>query len=244
MKKILLILLMLASATHAQRARFSVERNKVESGQADNQVMGIWTFNQGYTETTGRGHDGAITGSGDTIVDGVYVSTDADRLMIDVYGGDYDLIPQGSVLTMTAWVEVVQLTVHTSPLHVTQGGNVHHRFVMYSTQDKMGFTMNTSGGVPTHYGTVTNPYVVGTKYFWAAVYNGAVLRTYDDGVSTGTTALTGAIDTRPSGTTFSIGSLGDSSTNDGAVEVDEVRWYNKALSADEILKLYQEGPHK
>jgi hypothetical protein len=72
------------------------------------------------------------------------------------------------------------------------------------------------------------------------VYDGSQMRLYKDGVQVGSLAKSGSIDT-DSAVMVAIGRNGGSATSYFSGLIDDVRIYNRALSADENKRLYRIG---
>ena len=103
------------------------------------------------------------------------------------------------------------------------------------------FSVNIGGSLTT--ATATVPVVtVGTVYHVVGVYDGVAVRVYVNGVSGGTSAVTGAI------SYASLGSYGLAFGNDGSLSdanlqgyVDEIAIYAQPLSATRIAYHYRQG---
>src|ERR1041385_2767981 len=78
----------------------------------------------------------------------------------------------------------------------------------------------------------------GVWYHVALVYDGSALRGYVNGVQDGSLSVTGSVGTSSNSTRIGINPSGSAKFR-GAI--DELTLYNQALTAAEVLELYQGG---
>lgn len=106
-------------------------------------------------------------------------------------------------------------------------------FLMENPSNKIRFRMTVGGSDLNASDTVSHE--LNRWYFFTGVYDGTAIKMYKDAVLVGTTSATGAISTNSS--TMKIGTYtGNTYNMDGTVQ--NVRIYNRALSAEEIKILY------
>ncbi|MFA4827562.1 MAG: LamG-like jellyroll fold domain-containing protein, partial [Candidatus Shapirobacteria bacterium] len=100
------------------------------------------------------------------------------------------------------------------------------------------FRMEDSGGGTQIFGSTV--LALNVWYHVTAVYDGSFMRIYVNGASDATpvSRTTGA---RDSATVFNVGNKTSNNSYGHPGPLDEVRVYNRALSADEIRRLYQMG---
>lgn len=137
--------------------------------------------------------------------------------------------------TVSGWVKGNTATGSTSSPEIVWGRD--NRRMAFVWKDYGGGTFgachDNRGG--SFIRTSTNNLDADVWYFVTCTYDGETLSTYIDGVMTGT--ATGVIEDHPR--PFFIGSEHNSLYFDGAV--DDVRIYNRALTAGEIAVLYAEA---
>ncbi len=150
---------------------------------------------------------------------GVAFSTSPDSSSLDVT----------STVTMDAWINATAL-----------GGRIIDKITANGAN---GYLLDTVGGklrILTGTGSVqsTAPLPTGTWTHVAGVYDGANLTVYINGSEAGTSAHTGAIPTNA--LTLRLGADSTGANLFGGA-IDEARIYSRALSAADILALYDEG---
>jgi hypothetical protein len=154
-------------------------------------------------------------------------------------------MPQSTILkpttaiTAAAWVRAAD--VHdTQPVLTWDGGSVDaYRLQLKDAGgvDSVTFLIGTTAATKTY--TAGTKFLNGTWYHLVGTYDGANVRIYVDGIEEASTALTGNITYNPFGDQrVYIGSSNTvSSFRKGLI--DDVRIYNRALSAGDVAWLYQ-----
>jgi len=143
------------------------------------------------------------------------------------------LAPSGPI-TLAAWVQ----------MNVIPGGGNNYAPVIASSSETTYITVVNTGIVFSGWinGNIQKTVfggpalVAGNKYLITATYDGLVMRVYTNGVLGGTNAYTGSMRIAP--TTLYIGGASFGYTNG---RIDEAMVFNRALSPDEIMKLYNAG---
>jgi hypothetical protein len=215
----------------------------------DPSLVAWWKFEEGEASTavdwSGNGNHAAAKGDAKIVLD-------AERgpvLQLDGTG-DYleaanspSLNITGDKVSLTAWVnfdsvatvqmivcKVFNNTTHASPyfsygLHTLANGQPR-------------FWISRTGGAANRAGT-TGMFKVGTWHHVAGVYDGAQMQLYLDGVLAATTNVTGTL--------IGYDTVLRMGTNGGLTEplkgkLDDIRVYNRALTADELKEVMRGDP--
>jgi Tfp pilus assembly protein PilE len=151
-----------------------------------------------------------------------------------------------NAFTVTGWFKADTLTTagDRSIASTTEAGGWALYLSSSCSNGMLRFQAYTAGAyrpVCSAAGSITT----NTGYFGAGVYNGSSVTLYLQGVNVGSAAASGAM-TWPAGASvpLCIGSEASTSTCTGNWfdgSLDDVRFYNRALSASEILQLYNGG---
>jgi concanavalin A-like lectin/glucanase superfamily protein/BACON domain-containing protein len=196
-------------------------------------LIGAWGFDEpsgtNATDASGRGHTGTISGATRTTAGrfGGALSFDGVNDIVNV--ADTNALDLTTGMTLEAWIQPTAVgSAWRTVLMKEQPGNL-----VYSL-----YAGNGGGGPATHVfttgdiginGTAATP--IGSWTHLAATYDGAVLRLYVNGTQAATRNLTGAL--RTSTGALRIG--GNTIWSEWyAGLIDEVRVYNRALTAAEI----------
>ena len=246
MKYLLLLLLTVTSFGEAIPAR-SIDRHLPEVGTARGQLLFAMNFNSGTKkDLTNGGHDGTYSVDTDAdIISGRYESSINGLIRFDGDGGNYDLsVPASCGLTIIAWYEISQDTENTSPFSANNSGNSHKQFTAWGTQDRIGCTINTTTGSSILYDPVT--WSVGDTQMAAIRYEyGGRVDLWRDGVEVASAQRGGHVDNYPIVEDILIGGVNNgAATKNGAMIIDEVRFYLYDLTDIEIKQLHQQGPSK
>jgi hypothetical protein len=197
-------------------------------------LIGAWGFDEtsgtSATDASGRGHTGTVTGGATRTTGGKFggaISFDGIDDLVTV--ADTNALDLTSGMTLEAWVRPTAIgSAWRSVLLKEQPGDL-----IYSL-----YAGDSAGRAATHIFTTADRGISGTAATplnaWthlAATYDGANLRLYVNGVQAASRAQTGAI--RASTGALRIG--GNSVWGEWfAGLIDEVRVYNRALTAAEI----------
>jgi hypothetical protein len=207
-------------------------------------LVGWWKLN----ETSGTvAVDSSVYGNNGTLTNGpTYASNCARSGCLSFVDPQYVEIPDsnaldigGDQMTLAVWVKPTSGDYRT----IVAKGYVH-AYAMRLTRDsepiKAFFDIYNVSGVNARAGTYNN-IVNGQWTHLAGVYNGSTVCLYVNRVVDGACAsLTGSVE--PNALTLRVGksqSLAVLEYFNGAI--DDVRIYNRALTAQEVADLYNEG---
>jgi len=207
-------------------------------------LVGYWAMDEGYGnkayDQSGNRNTGTVSGS-PTWVDGkLGKALDFDGVDDYVNVGSNVGHEGASAVTVSLWAKfnTAQQAANeylmgqeaagpSNTIVLARAGYPYERmaFMVYVTG-----TGATAGGVGAEIADTNWHHFVGT-------YDGTTVKLYIDTVVRGDTpALSGSIRTESSG--LAIGAVGDSGGGPTPGLIDEVRIYNRALSAEEIRRLY------
>jgi hypothetical protein len=211
-------------------------------------LVAYWPFNEGAGTTTvdasGNGHHGTLVNGPQWTPDPA-LSFDGANDHVDV--GTFDVT--GNALTLAAWFHSRNLANCSSAdcriLSKATGTAEQDHYFMLSTISSgssavLRFRLRTNGTTTTLIaGSGALP--EDTWVHAAAVYDGSTMELFLDGVPVGSTAKSGALSTN-AGVGVWIGSNPpDASSKPWDGLIDEVRIYDRALTAGEILALPPPG---
>jgi hypothetical protein len=258
MKKIILSVIFLLISSEVFAEPLPQPRPSFKQGYARNAFesraphlwrgkVGHWAPNLGCTgvneirDVSGMGRHGTTAGSmtiDDWVIGRNGFALDFDGSNDYIAGNHSNLTGTGSY-TATCWFKLANTTQDSGVAYfVTQwsgdgAGNPHimfnftdiiyfrHRDSAYATQ---GYSFDTNGGIGT------------TWHHAASVFNGSTIQGYIDGVPVGS-----AVSANPPRTDTNVWEMGArSSGTEGRLtgQLDDVRIYNRALSAAEIWEMY------
>ena len=205
-------------------------------------LVGYWPMNEGVGakagDFSGNGNTGTITGA--SWVDG----KKGKALSFDGVSG-YISLPQSSTIspssqvTVALWMNLQKVPVEAYELLSKSSGYVGYAYVTGATNATLNFGKYT-GGVFHHLCEYTScPALSYNSWHHVVyVYQSGFTGIYIDGIlSASTTSMTGSIDVNSNPIMFNSRQLHKGS-------FDDVRIYNRALSATEVSKLYQSGAVK
>jgi hypothetical protein len=215
-------------------------------------LVGYWAFEDATgtkaTDFSGRGNTGTLTNmdSATDWVDGkVGRALDFDGTDDYISIADSTSLNPTTAYTVTGWVKFDSLASQYGILVMKSGSEMQYRIY----RDRTYFSVDAGAGAAIMVDSIIS---VNTWYHFAEVYDGSGsgntgrLKLYVDGVNQnlGTYAGTTVPASITTGTNpVYLGShVGVSLFHDGSI--DEVRIYNRALSATEVATLYNSGATK
>ncbi|KKU82931.1 MAG: hypothetical protein UY09_C0001G0005 [Parcubacteria group bacterium GW2011_GWA2_47_8] len=225
----------------------------------DSTLKGCWKFNEASgsaLDCSGNGNTGTITGASRTNINGVTgESSIATNSALDFSGtsqhvdmGDIAVLGDGlSQFSVEAWFKRDADSGSFGSIvgKWDSGVGTDRVFVLYTlnADDKLYFVVQNSSDAGV---TNTGPVVTsGLWYHAVGTYDGSNVKLYVNGELSDTDAQSGLTDT--STKNFGIGdSLASSAWNNNEFDgiIDEVLFYNRALSASEVYGHYLSGRAK
>lgn len=242
------------AVSHAAVKKTTVKRpgtatttiNASQNSKLTDGLVGLWSFNgQDISGTTaydrsGQGNNGTLVGGVMKTIGKVGQAMSFDGTRGYLYNSSPNLVIGNNVFTKSVWI-----------YSNYKGSPVNHPNIISwgdsSTNNKNGLSLQTDG--------FGNPQILqwffSNDYTWnisditggwhhiVIIYNPTALTLYIDGVSQGTQTVTGT----PSvvNSNLEIGRFGDNPWYYFDGKIDEVRIYNRALSASEVAQLYNLG---
>jgi hypothetical protein len=207
-------------------------------------LVGYWPFDEGVgtvtVDASGNGHTGVLV-NGPEWTDGPALDFDGADDYVDV--GSFSV--PGNALTITAWIQAQELANCPSTdcriVAKATGTAEEAHYFMLSTIDSGGtprlrFRIKT-GGVTATLVATSGELPEDQWLHAAAVYDGSEMRLYLDAVPVGSAAESGSLSVDDGIPVWIGGSPGGASERPWDGLLDEVRIYDRALSAAEILAL-------
>lgn len=180
------------------------------------------TSTSGWNRTTRRGGWGHLAFDGTNDYVGVPSSTQFD------FAGDF---------SVSAWIYATASTAFVDAVSRATSSLAQQWALEQISGSRIDFYLQTSGG--TYRAQNTTKWSVNMWHFVVGTLTGTTVRVYVDGVVGGTTAtITGSFSSLP-GTKVAMGAAGQNPANYWPGAIDDVRLYNRTLSALEVLALYQ-----
>ena len=220
----------------------SSRNNSLTSGR-----VGLWSFDGADVNPTtaidrsGQGNNGTLTGASGSQNKPQPVRGRLGQALNFDGTDDYIDIPNSSVLkptsfiTITAWIQVTSaIGAFDRILDIEPDGSNGYTFFVGADGHSIGARIA---------GTLSNDYGVLSNNVWAhvaVVYDGSNMIFYVNGANVGSYPRTGSI-SYTGATTLYIGRKRAASSNYFDGSIDDVRIYNRALSAAEITQLYNMG---
>ncbi|OGS34324.1 MAG: hypothetical protein A2474_07610, partial [Elusimicrobia bacterium RIFOXYC2_FULL_34_12] len=205
-------------------------------GKTTSGLVGNWRFeeNAGTTasDSSGNNNSGTLTNSPQWV-------TGITGNALQFNGGNYVSIADSSslnpvtALTMEAWFKKTEDVSYQRVLGKSNYPNWDYA-IFFGNTGSLQACIGIGGSLK--YSTITPALSVGTWYHVAVTYEGTAIRLYINGELQGTTSASGNIDNH--GTTLCIGKDGGSGGNNFSGIIDEVKIYNRALTASEVLAEY------
>jgi hypothetical protein len=216
---------------------YNLTKPKILSA-SDNGLVGYWSFDEGLGtiagDMSGRGNNGTASGS-PTWVNGKKGKALSFNGSNDVQISG--LLGQSENITLSAWANLSQADTEGSEV-ISLGDSVGLR-LDHNIRGAMGFFYGGAG--PGWVNTNTEAFYAGTgwhHYIYTVDNNNNRQMFYIDGTLATSTVSTDAINYTLGTDTF-IGKHGNGeSLNDFGGQIDDVRVYNRALSATEVASLY------
>ncbi len=224
----LIALCLLAALVLAGTAAGEVSRNG---------LVAEWHFDGDAKDSSGNGNDGTIYGA--SFVEGKF----GKALSFDGVD-DYVEVPDSASLhiitnavTVEVWIKIDKLSIWKSIAEKSVHLNWAYGFFIEEDGD-LGFGIGTGGTPVGDAHVLTNVKdKLGKWLYIAGTAGNGIITIYVDGKLTKQTTYSGNINTND--IPFRIGSRDNRDYFNGII--DEVRIYNRALSADEIKAHYEQG---
>jgi len=207
-------------------------------------LVGHWKMDEtattsGAIDASGNGNNGTYVGGASTTAGKFGKGGGFDGTDDYVDCGTFETIEGVNALSVSAWIKwsgvADQLTGRANILG-------KEKAISFRSDDtgheifldlNIGNTWHNSGSSITAIDDGVWHHVVGN-------YDGEYIRIFVDGVEENRTAYSGAITTSATDYNLSIGNIVNLQHWTG--QIDEVRVYNRALSQDEVIKLYEYAP--
>lgn len=218
----------------------------VEVSELDASLIAYWRFDEGSGTTAADAtgdHPGTLGAGSSWTSPGIAGSALAnDGVDGRVSVAPFDVI--GSAMTISAWVRLASLDNAEGRLvSKASGANEQDHYWMLSQIGTTGvrFRLKTAEGGTTTLASPAGQLSAGSWVFVAATYDGATMRLYVDDTEVAAVAKTGVLNTDNS-VAIGLANQPSGSGNrplDG--DLDEVKIYDRALSASELEEAYTAG---
>jgi hypothetical protein len=259
LRSLFLFALCLASATfafpHETRAAVTLLKPPNNLG-----LVGYWSFNEGVgtiaTDFSGNGNHGTLggtpaptwtSGKRGTALDLTSTVDQQDRVTVAS-----TTVLQPLSITVAAWLKITD-TVGNGHI-VSYTGNLDRGYNLLTNSEGFGYGCAASSvsfwlyeGDDQCLSYAFANFTPGSWNHMTGTYDGETIRLYVNGTEVASSTSPSGPIQYESGTTFCIGNrsssetvCNQSGTNYGGL-VDEIRAYNRALSASEVAALYQSG---
>lgn len=230
-------------ASSAFLATLSVVSVSLAGGRlADAATVGYWRFEEGSGSTaadsSGNGNDGMLAGNAAFVSSVAYPlvdgATNTFSLTLDGVG-DSVIVPDDNSLDLTTAFTVEAFVRRTGDANFAAiavkrnaAGNSAGYGLIFGSTDGVRAAAHVAS--PGTIGTATHPLALNTWHHVAAVYDGAALLLYVDGVQRASVAGSGSV--QVSAQPVDIGHFGA----DFPGQIDEVRISNVALTPSQFLR--------
>lgn len=231
--KTLLIFFALVASCLGQHPRFSIERYKPDAS-----LIQAVTFAQGTPLDVMGNFPLSAEVTTATITDRVYESSATGYLSFNPFQSGAPSMENGDDISITSWCTRLSTAGASGPYNVYKSGGADRGFVFFASSTYF-YLFNTGN----------------TGYFAVSISEDALIficitcsssddtaRVYVNGVQVGSQVQGAGRVLRYHAS--ELGYIGRGHNYTGACEVDEARYYTKTLSAAEISRMYQEGPHR
>ncbi|TSC82175.1 MAG: hypothetical protein G01um101419_662 [Parcubacteria group bacterium Gr01-1014_19] len=215
-------------------------------------LLGLWSFNgkdlSGTTATDrgSGGNNGTLT-NGPTVTPGIIgQALNLDGVNDFVSIADHATLDLTGSVTMSAWIKHTSSTIKDWEAIITKGDSAYRLHLCGNstfcggtpTNDAISVAITGTGCASN--GTTSNVIPeLNRWYHVAATYNGSAAIIYVDGVLNAESSCSGSISTNAHA--LYIGENAESTGRQWTGEIDEVRLYNRALTAAEVAILYRSG---
>lgn len=200
-------------------------------------LVGYWPFNGSAKDATPYSHNGTVTGA--------VLVTDKQGRADSAYSfngsGQYidagpNPITGASPFTLAAWIDTTQVSRYSGALTIGASGSGASAYIGTVNTAQIGTSDSIGGGF---YGSNVGSGITTTGQWVhvALTFDGTTGTMYVNGTATNTFPFTPSL----SGASLRIGRIGSDTTYDFSGSIDDVRLYNRALSAAEVsaLQSYQ-----
>jgi hypothetical protein len=201
-------------------------------------LIAYWKFDEGSGTTTG---DASGNGNSGTLVNGSVWSAGrvGKALLFDgindhVTVADSNSLDLSSAFTLSAWVNPA--STFTDFRSILVKNYSYYLYASVASYCGDGTPLGGFSGITAQTACQPSPLPVNTWTHLAVTYNGSTLTFYRDGVAVATSSASGTLS--PTTGVLQIGGSQFGEYFKGLI--DEVRIYNKALSATEIQTAYQQ----
>ncbi len=216
-------------------------------------LVGYWSFNEGTstiaTDFSGNGNSGTLTNMENTD----WVAGKRSRALSFDGSAEYVNIPDNNQLqvtgslTLAGWVyrrgdsTGSSGTIIGKDLDLNAGYSLEVKDSSEASPDKVRCLLNGLSGNSLH-STASIPNNTWTHI--ACVYNGSTIQVYINGQSSGSVNSTGSISTSTDALRIGHSKGTSNASNYFNGDIDDVRIYNRSLSATEIAALYNVGAQR
>ncbi len=223
-------------------SKINASQNSISGSSLNNGLVGMWSFNSKdlsdkVYDRSGNGNDGYVNGRATSTlktIGKVGQALDFDGTADYVYLGTPASLFPTSAITMSAWIRPDQLASASQIVSNDDALTISNQMRTQGTGIRCSISNTTS--------TQGSTLVVDEWAHVACVYDGANIINYINGVNVGSSALTGSISYPNSNTEpWRIGRRGDAAPGYFNGRIDEVRIYDRALTASEMKQLYLLG---
>ncbi|CAN5498558.1 hypothetical protein BH10PLA1_BH10PLA1_01850 [soil metagenome] len=140
-----------------------------------------------------------------------------------------------TAITLSAWVNA---TSWNGNRRILQKGNKDNQYRLLAENGVLKFDLKGVGTITAALPSVSATHAASAWHLVTATYDGATMNLYVDGVVVASGAFTGVIATTTDPLTIGTKNAGTTTSNYFNGYIDDVRIYNRALSATEIGTLY------
>lgn len=231
-------------------------RSSVGAQGINTGLIAYYPFDGNANDASGNGHHGVVYGA--TLTNDRYGNTNSayrfdgiDDMIVVQENGDFNV---GAALTISLWIRFLSTPPCDHPTSFVSksaidpfGSNTGYIFpyIGFSNCSAFGLIVNTNGPYAWDfarsfsYSSISNPF---DWHFYAATYDGTVRRVYLDGslVSVDGQFPPGMI--LQNSNNLVIGNQYGTLNEWAHAEIDDIRIYKRALTADEILELFRDAP--
>ena len=219
--------------------------NKTKTDRLTNGLVGHWTFDgKDIYGTTAL--DKTSNNNRGTLTNGPAVTLGKIGQALDFVSASTQYVSLGTginpnAVTYSAWIKATSFpNAYNTIISRSNGSTVYSQYFIKSTGKVAVFVRSGGGSDISYNGTGSNTLTAGNWYHVAFTYDSTSgLKGYVNGSIDGTAAANGAISI--TATNIRIGSDPGIASREWNGIIDDVRIYNRALSADEVYQLYNMG---